>query len=356
MPHSGRGGLDRPSPCSRLAAAQQRGALNRFTRGLAAPALPTMTGSKGEEGLERMSLLERLTSRQFVVVTGKGGVGKTVISAALGTLLADRGRQVLLVEVDPRENLHQVFDVPPSGGDMVQISPRLALQNLQPRQVIEDLIRQHLHVELLTRKVMASPVFAHFVEGAPGLKELAVLSQAERVVKKRGRRSLRPTFDVVVLDAPATGHGVSLLAAPQLVSEVIERGPIGDQARELSALVADASRTAIVLVTTAEEMPVQETLELREALARKVHRTPELLVVNALYPPFPQQAEPAAAADEFLIDLWRTRRGVNERELARLAASWQGARIEVPMMPADRGPRLLAGLRQRIAEQMGQAA
>jgi anion-transporting ArsA/GET3 family ATPase len=303
-----------------------------------------------------MALLERLASRQFVVVTGKGGVGKTVISAALGSLLADLGRRVLLLEVDPRENLHQAFDVPPSGGEVVRISTHLSLQNLQPRQVIEDLVRHHLLVELLARRVTASPIFQHFVEGAPGLKELAVLSEAERVIKAKGKgRSAHAAFDVVVLDAPATGHGVSLLAAPQLVSEVIERGPIGAQARELARMVADPERTAIVVVTLAEEMPVQETLELRDALEVQVARSPELLVVNSLYPPFPGGRVEGPPNDEFLLDLWRTRREVNERELAHLAAAWQGARVEIPMLPADRGPRLLAGIRQQMLE-MGQAA
>ncbi len=303
-----------------------------------------------------MALFDRLASRQFVVVTGKGGVGKTVISAALGSLFADLGRRVLLLEVDPRENLHQVFDVPPSGGDIVRISPRLSLQNLQPRQVIEDLVRQHLRVDLLARRVTNSPIFQHFVEGAPGLKELAVLSEAERVVTAKGKgRSAHPHFDVVVLDAPATGHGVALLAAPHLVSEVIERGPIGAQARELAKLVADPERTAIVVVTLAEEMPVQETLELRQSLDAQVSRTPELLVINSLYPPFPGGPIDAPPNDEFLLDLWRTRREANERELAHLAAAWQGPRVEIAMMPADRGPRLLAGLRQQMLE-MGQAA
>jgi anion-transporting ArsA/GET3 family ATPase len=147
-----------------------------------------------------MTLFERLASRQLIVVTGKGGVGKTVVTAALGSVLADLGRRVLLVEVDPRENLHQVFDAPPSGGEIVQVTPvrpetagggaahgSLWLQNLQPKQVIEDLLRQHLHLELLTRRVIASPIFQHFMEGAPGLKELAVLSDAERVVRQKGK-------------------------------------------------------------------------------------------------------------------------------------------------------------------------
>jgi anion-transporting ArsA/GET3 family ATPase len=150
-----------------------------------------------------VALLEHLANRKLLVVTGKGGVGKTVVSAALGSLLADQRRRVLLLEMDPRENLHQVFDVPPSGGEIVSLGTNLSLQNLQPHDVIEELVRQHLKLEMFARRVTSSPVFQHFVEGAPGLKELAILSHAKQMVKGHGRTNAR--FDVVVLDAPATG-------------------------------------------------------------------------------------------------------------------------------------------------------
>jgi anion-transporting ArsA/GET3 family ATPase len=301
-----------------------------------------------------MALLERLASRRLIVVTGKGGVGKTVVTAALGSLLSDLGRRTMLIEVDPRENLHQVFDVQPSGGERVDINPRLSIQNVQPRTVIEDLVRQHLRFEVVAKRVTASPVFEHFVEGAPGLKELAILSHAERLVRQHvGRR--HEHFDLVVLDAPATGHGVALLTAPQLTSEVIERGPIGAEARQLATFVADAAKTTVVAVTLAEEMPTQETLELRSTLERRFGRGPELLVVNSLYPPFPAGAT-AEGDDALLLELWRMRRAVNEREVAHLAASWHGPMLEIPMLPADRGPRLLAGVRQQLLEQARQAA
>lgn len=301
-----------------------------------------------------MALFEELALRQLLVVTGKGGVGKTIIAAALGSMLADLGRRVLLLEVDPRENLHQVFDVPPSGGEIVRLGAHLSLQNLQPRQVIEDMVRQHLHLDILARRVTSSAVFQHFIEGAPGLKEVAVLSQAERMVSRHGRSA--PRFDVVVLDAPATGHGISMLQAPQLVSEVIERGPIGAQARQLAAFIDDRRRTDVVTVTLAEEMPAQEALELRDALEEQVGRTPELLVVNAMYPPFPDVAVNFSATDQFLLRLWRERRKVNEREIERLRASWKVPMIQISMLPADRGPRLLAGVRQQMMEQAGKAA
>ncbi|MEA2600564.1 MAG: hypothetical protein QOF89_1556 [Acidobacteriota bacterium] len=294
-----------------------------------------------------MNPIEQLSRRQLVVVTGKGGVGKTAISATLGRALAQAGRRTLVVEVDPRENVHQMLGVPPSGGAIVQAEARLWVQNLKPRQVLDEVVRERLKLELLVRRVLDSPVYHHFAAGAPGLKELATLGHALRLIRGLGGPGT-PELDTVVLDAPATGHGVSLLAAPRLVSEVITSGPFFTMSFELAALIADPDKCGIVVVTQAEEMPVEEALELRQALRERVQRDPELLVVNGLYPPAPPPAGPERENE--LIALWRRRRELNDRELARLKASWQGPRVELPQLPVDRGPALLAGLGRCFGE------
>jgi anion-transporting ArsA/GET3 family ATPase len=286
-----------------------------------------------------MTILERLAGRQVLVITGKGGVGKSAITAALGSLLAAQGRRVLLVEIDPRENLHQMLGIPPSGGELVQVQPRLALQNLRARQVIEETVHEHLRVAILSRRVVASPVFQHFVGGAPGLKEMAVLWHALRVLG--GRDGRRGSFDTVLLDAPATGHALSLLMAPLLVSDVIQGGPFGRMARDLSVLVRDAGRTGVIVVTRAEEMPAREAIELGAGLEARIGLRPVLLVVNGVYPPFPVHAPPASDVSHLVMRLWQRRREVNEREIVRLEREWPGPRIELPLVPVARGPALL---------------
>lgn len=296
-------------------------------------------------------LLDRLGRLELVVVTGKGGVGKTSVSAALGRLLAGRGRRVLVVEVDPRENVHQMLGVPPSGGEIVAAGPGLYVQNLKPRQVLDEIVRERLPLELLTERVLASTVYDHFTNGAPGLKELAILGHALRLV--RGLAPGAPAVDLVVLDAPATGHGVRLLSAPRLVSEVIDSGPFGAMAGELAAWVADVGRTGIVVVTQAEEMPVDESLELRAELKGELGREVEALVVNGLYPEVPAALDPAA--DDAVTALWRRRRGGQEAELARLAEHWAGPRLSLPQLAMDRGPALARALGE-ILERQGEGA
>ena len=125
-------------------------------------------------------------------------------------------------------------------------------------------------------------------------------------------------------------------------------GFIARMAGDLAKLVADPERCGVVVVTQAEEMPVEEALELRTALHDKVQRDPELLVVNGLYPTMPPE-DPKAKENE-LISLWRKRRLLNDRELVRLRQAWPGPRIELPQLPLDRGPALLGVLGRCLNE------
>jgi anion-transporting ArsA/GET3 family ATPase len=275
-----------------------------------------------------------LDRRALIVVTGKGGVGKTTVTAVLGHVLRDRGRRTLLLETDPRESLHQLCGTPPSEGEAVEVSEGLWHLSLRPRDEIEALVRSRVKVPLLAGAVAASPVFRHFVEAAPGLKELAVLGRALRLVDGRAG----PGVDTVILDAPATGHGVSLLAAPRLAADVMGSGPAAQLAHEIAALVDDADRCAVVVVTLAEEMPVQETIELIAALEERIGRPPDLVVVNALYPPIPAGRRRGAE------QLWTRRRAMNEAEMARLRRRWSGRTLELPLLPEDPGPALVRRL------------
>lgn len=289
------------------------------------------------------SPFERLESQQLIVVTGKGGVGKTTLAAVLGRLLASRGHRTLLLEVDPRESLHQLLGTEPSGGRIVEAGGGLAAQNLQARAVIQELVREKVRIGALAKRIVENPLFQHFADGAPGLKEMAVLGYALRMVE--GFYHRRP--DVVVLDAPATGHGASMLSAPLLLGRAIHGGQLGEMAEQLAQFIGDAARCGVVVVTLGEEMPVQEAIELTGLLDQRMGRPPELIIANALYPEPPGSGR---GLDPALLGLWRERHAVNRRELERLSQSWSGPLVELPLLPLDRGPRLVESLAEQLAE------
>lgn len=294
-------------------------------------------------------MLTKLATRQLIVVTGKGGVGKSTLAAALGRLLAAAGRRTLLLELDPRESLHQLLGTPPSAGQILPAGTRLHLQNLSPKKVVEGLVREKVRIAPLAKTIIKSPMFQHFVDGAPGMKEMSVLGYALRTVEG----DYKHKADVVVLDAPATGHGASMLQAPLLLGELLGDGQLGDMSRDLAKFIADPKRCGVVLATLAEEMPVQETLELIAVLRERLKRPPEAIVVNALYPPVSGRGKGApGSASEAVASLWRDRRRVNEQELARLREAWNGPIAELPLLPLDRGPALLDALEALLAEQV----
>lgn len=296
--------------------------------------------------------MEHLAGRRLIVVTGKGGVGKSAMTAALGRILSGMGRRTLVLEVDPRENLHQLLDVAPSGGEISAVDDDLWLQNLKPIQVVDWVVRRQVKVEMLVQRVLKSQVYHRFVEGAPGLREMAILGHALRLVRGEARDA--PEIDTVILDAPATGHGIYLLTAARLYAEAIGDGPFSKLAGDIADFASDPEATSVVMVTSAEEMPVQEALEMREDLEQKFDRGPDLLVVNSVYPPvpdIPEGMEPTFGDEQTrLLGLWRRRRAVNERELARVRREWRGAAVQLPLLPMDRASALIQHLAQLLSE------
>ncbi|MDH3744658.1 MAG: hypothetical protein OES47_06100 [Acidobacteriota bacterium] len=289
-----------------------------------------------------------LAQQELVVVTGKGGVGKSSIAAALGRNLGEiqavRAGATLILEIDPRESVHRQLGVPPSGGEIRRVGPGLYLQNLQPRRVIDRIVEKRVRVPALVRRVFASAIYEQFVTGAPGLEALAVLWHALRLVRGEVREA--PQVARVVLDAPATGHGVSLLTAPRLVSEVIAGGPVGEMTREVAEWVSRQDLVGVVVAAMAEEMPVTEALDLRRRLSGELDREPQLLVVNAVYPKVPERLN--SASDE-LTGLWRRRRRLNDSELSRLGKEWRRPDVELPLLPLGAGPELVSALAQPLA-------
>ena len=170
-------------------------------------------------------LLDSLFSRRLVFLTGKGGVGKSVVGAAIALAARERGKRVLLVEVAAPLEAARLLGGPPSRGRETEVLPGLFTVNLDPAAVMDEYVRHVVKLEMFTRRILESPIYRRFFAAAPGLKELMVLGKIMVLEEARARFSQKPLWDLIVVDAPATGHGLAFLKVPLVASAAVPVGP-----------------------------------------------------------------------------------------------------------------------------------
>jgi anion-transporting ArsA/GET3 family ATPase len=267
--------------------------------------------------------LDSLLDRRLVILSGKGGVGKSVVGLALALAARGRGKRVLLVEVAAPMEAARYLGRPPSGPRETEVLPGLHTVNLDPAGVMDEYVRQTVKVDMLSRRVLQSPIYSRFFAAAPGLKDLMLLGKVMVLEEARERFSRRPRYDLIVVDAPATGHGLSLLKVPIAASEAVPIGPVGHNARRILRLLRDRQKTALAIVAVPEEMAVVEAMEFHELAMEEIGLRPALVVLNACHE--------------------RRFREAEEAEVLRLAAQGPSGRLkgDVPLAAA-----LLAARRQ----------
>ena len=220
-----------------------------------------------------------LLDRQLVFVTGKGGVGKTTVAAGLALLGAQQGKRVLVGEVDAKGNLADFYSVPPMGFQPREVQPGLWAMSMDTEESLKEYLSIQLRMPLMARMGPLARIFEFVATAAPGVKEVLTVG---KFLWEADRGS--PRWDLIVVDAAATGHVVGQLAAPQAINELVHVGLINQQTDWMVDLLGDRSRTGLVVVATPEEMPVNETIEL---VGRVEKETPVGLagvVVNRVLP------------------------------------------------------------------------
>lgn len=218
---------------------------------------------------------------RFIVNTGKGGVGKTTVSAAMASAFARRGKRVLLMELNTRDRMGALFGVPPVSTDIVQIAPNIWCVDTTPATAMREYALMILRVRAIYGLVFENRLVERFLRVVPGLPELTMLGKAYYHELERDKAG-RAAWDVVIIDAPATGHGMFLLQIPQVITAALSSGHMAEEAGRMLALLRDPRRTAINIVTLAEEMPVNETLELRQSLQRELGVDVAFVIANAV--------------------------------------------------------------------------
>ena len=291
-------------------------------------------------------LLDDLLHRRVLILSGKGGVGKSLVAMALAHAATGRGMRVLLVEIDAPREAARFLGAPPVGPRETEIAPGLHAVNLSPRGVMDEYVQKTIKVPLLTDRILKNPVYDRFFTAAPGLKELMVLGKIMVLEEERKGFSRRPRYDLIIVDAPATGHGLSLLKVPIAAAKAVPVGPVGANARRILALLRDSTKTALVIVTIPEEMAVVEAAQLHQMAVEDVGLTARAVVLNAAHERRFSEAEeaeilrlaregadgPLAPGLRLAPALLSARRHVRRRKLTRFYEARLRRAIPLPLV------------------------
>lgn len=228
--------------------------------------------------------LSELLSRRLILVSGKGGVGKTTVSLALGLLANKLKKNVLLIEFNSTDRLAPYFRLKKVGQKLTQVKPGLSIININPSDCFEEFILSRVHFKPLVDMFVKSRFVTAFLDAVPGLNELLMVGriyEAEKELKKKSKTE--KNFDLIVVDCPASGHGVSSFEVPHVLSRAITVGPLRVLADQMIELLTDAKRTVFCPVTLAEEMPVTETIELIDLVKDKLKIKLGPIFLNNIY-------------------------------------------------------------------------
>ena len=231
-----------------------------------------------------------LLDRRLVIVTGKGGTGKTTVSACLALAAARRGQRVLVVEVARSSQVAHLLDpsTPEVGYAAQRVAPGIRVMRIDPFAALAEYIGLQVGLRHVVERVLRNRGFRQLMEAAPGWRELITLGKVWHL--EQMRENGRPLYDLIVVDAPATGHGVALLEVPRVVVSAVRAGPLRHHTERVEALIEDASRTLLLPVARAEELPTRETAQLVHRVRDQLSLHVDRVVVNAVHePPFPRE-------------------------------------------------------------------
>ncbi|MGH9022938.1 MAG: ArsA family ATPase [Acidimicrobiia bacterium] len=282
-----------------------------------------------------------LLDRRLLWVTGKGGVGKSTVAAALGLLAAERGQRVLLVEVDAKGNLTDSFERTPVGYSPAEVYPGISAMTMSTEGSLLEYLRIYLHIPFVGRIAPLARIVDFTAKATPGAKEL--LTTGKICFEVRKALDGHAPWDIVIVDALASGHVVAQLSAAQAFQQVVQTGRIRSQVDWMSDILSDPAITAVNIVVTPEEMPVAETVELVERIRTETTAPLGSIIVNRVLPELFNRTEEAA----FEALLRPEAAEVLDQELGVGALRiTQAARLAVSLRRTGAGH--LASLRERV--------
>jgi anion-transporting ArsA/GET3 family ATPase len=221
--------------------------------------------------------MNSLLDLKLVFVTGKGGVGKTTVASALALFASQRGKKVLICEVDARGDVAGFYEAPPTGFREKEILPGLFAMTMDTEASLREYLKLQLRIPVVGRIGPLAKAFDFVATAAPGVREILTVGKPVYEVREHN-------YDLVVVDAPSSGHIIGLLAAPQAINNLVKVGLIRSQTDWLLEILSDPQVTGLVAVCTPEEMPVNETVELAARVREETTVQLSAVVVNRVLP------------------------------------------------------------------------
>jgi anion-transporting ArsA/GET3 family ATPase len=298
---------------------------------------------------------------RLVIVAGKGGVGKTTVSATLASAAARTGRSVLLVEIEGKSGLASLFGNEPLGFEPADLAPGITGRTITPDKALLDYLRAH-GMSRLSKRLVSSGALEIVATAAPGIRDILVLGMVKSL-ERAGEA------DLVVLDAPAAGHAITFLLSARALLDTVKVGPINTQAREVLEMLTDPARCQVLLVTLPEETPVNELVDTAYHLEDRVGVSLGPVVVNGLITDragLDEDPEVAAAAAGVSLrageaDALRAaaafraeRRALQGEQVARLAEALPLPQLHLPQLfDTHLGPDDLDVLATAFLDELG---
>jgi anion-transporting ArsA/GET3 family ATPase len=311
-----------------------------------------------------------LLDKRLIFVTGKGGVGKSTVSAALGMEAVRRGKRTIVCEVAQQERISRLFQHKGVGYRETEIEPDLFAFSIDPQRALEEYLQMQIRIKPLYELLFKNRVFTYFAAATPGLRELVTIGKVWELAQLDRRVKAGAKYDLVIVDAPATGHGLGLLRTPKTFGDIARVGPIKRQADAIYRFITNEDLTGVCAVAWPEEMPVNETLDLEGRLADDLGMRLDRIFMNGMYPRLFTDAEAEVVRVRYeeelsgngdhgidLVKRAALRAALSEHRRARahreqLTRLKRGAREEVVELPFLFEPRLDMEAIEALAESM----
>jgi anion-transporting ArsA/GET3 family ATPase len=224
-----------------------------------------------------------LLDKRLVVVTGKGGVGRTTVATALGLAAARAGKRVMVAEVAQQERMSRAFRREGVGYSETELAENFYAMSVDPQRALDEYLGAQIPGPL-SGALLHNRIFEYFVAAAPGVRELTTIGKVWELAQLDRKYGSGSRYDLVIMDAPASGHGLAMLRSPRTFGEIARVGPIRRRADMIDEFLRDRERTGIVSVALPQEMPVNETIEFRAKLRDEMGIETDAVVVNQLLP------------------------------------------------------------------------